>query len=125
MIDAMRFLASPRRREILRLAWRGEIAAGEIHRALGDVTFGAVSQQLRTLERAGLVAARSAGRRRLYLARREALGPVATTLEAMWDDALYQLKLRAELEEGRRGPRPRSPNSTRRRRPRRRAKGRT
>jgi hypothetical protein len=24
----------------------------------------------------------------------------------MWDDALYELKLRAELEEARRGPRP-------------------
>jgi len=31
----------------------------------------------------------------------------------MWDSALYRLKLRAELEEARRGPRPRE----RRRRP--------
>ena len=35
-------LASARRREILRLVWRREHAAGDIHRALGDVTFGAV-----------------------------------------------------------------------------------
>jgi DNA-binding transcriptional ArsR family regulator len=121
---ALHALASPRRREILRLAWRHEVAAGEIHRALGDVTFGAVSQHLRALERSGLLAARTAGRRRLYLARREALGPVGATLEAMWDDALYQLKLRAELDESRRGPRPRSPHTPRRRRPRPRAKGR-
>jgi hypothetical protein len=40
--------------------------------------------------------------------RREALGPVAAILEAMWNDALWQLKLKAELEEARRGPRPRT-----------------
>jgi hypothetical protein len=28
-------------------------------------------------------------------------------LEQMWDDALWQLKLAAELEQSRRGPRPR------------------
>ncbi len=44
-------LASPRRREILRLVWRRERSAGEIHRELGDVTFGAVSQQLRGARR--------------------------------------------------------------------------
>lgn len=105
-MEPLAALARPRRREILRLVWSRERAAGEIHRALGDVTFGAVSQQLRALEKAGLVAVRSAGRHRLYVARREALGPMAAALEAMWDDALYQLKLRAELDEGRRGPRP-------------------
>ena len=55
-------LAAPRRREILRLVWNREMSAGEIHRALPDVTFGAVSQHLRILESAGLVARRDAGR---------------------------------------------------------------
>jgi len=112
-MEPLRALAHARRREILRLVWHDERCAGEIHRALGDVTFGAVSQQLRTLERAGLVGVRSAGRHRLYRARREALGAMAATLEAMWDDALYQLKLRAELEEGRRGPKPRADRRSR------------
>lgn len=106
-------IASPRRREILRLVWGDERAAGEIHRALADVTFGAVSQHLRTLTESGLVEVRSDGRRRLYRARREALGPVAATLEALWGDALYRLTLRAELEEARRGP---DPHRRRRRR---------
>ena len=114
MWSSLQTLGHARRREILRLVWRQERPAGEIHRALGDVTFGAISQHLRTLERAGLVSVRAEGRRRLYKADRRALGPVATTLEAMWDDALYQLKLRAELEEGRRGPRPRSRRTDRR-----------
>jgi DNA-binding transcriptional ArsR family regulator len=98
-------VASPRRREILRLVWRSEMAAGEIHRAMPDVTFGAVSLQLRELSRAGLVSTRSEGKHRLYLARKEALAPVATMLEAMWDDALWRLKLLVELEHSRRGPR--------------------
>jgi DNA-binding transcriptional ArsR family regulator len=98
-------VSTPRRREILRLLWKRELPAGEVHRALGDVTFGAVSQHLRVLERAGALTGRREGRRRYYVARREALGPLASWLEAMWDDALYRLKLRAELEEARRGPR--------------------
>ena len=115
----MALLASPRRREILRLVWSAERPAGEIHRALGDVTFGAVSQQLATLAASGLVAVRRDGRLRLYRARRDELGPVAATLEAIWDDALYRLKLRAELEESRRGPLPRSIHRRRHRSPRR------
>jgi DNA-binding transcriptional ArsR family regulator len=98
-------IASPRRREILRLVWSEEQTAGAIHRAMPDVTFGAVSLQLRSLVEAGLVAARVQQRNRFYRARREALGPVAEILERMWDDALWNLKLAAELEETRRGPR--------------------
>src|SRR5450432_2399308 len=105
--SVLQVLAAPRRREILRLVWDGERSAGEIHRALGDVTFGAVSQHLRQLEGASLVRARRAGRHRFYVARKEGLGTLASWLESTWDDALYRLKLAAELEEGRRGPRPR------------------
>jgi len=101
-----RALATPRRREILRLVWRQEASAGTISRALGDVTFGAVSQHLRVLHQAGLVQLRRAGRQRFYQARPEQLGDLAPSLEAMWSDALYTLKLKAELEEARRGPRP-------------------
>ena len=71
-----------------------------------DVTFGAVSLQLRALDTAGLVEARTEGRHRYYRARRAALGEAADWLEAMWNDALWTLKLEAELDESRRGPRP-------------------
>ena len=100
-------VASPRRREILRLVWTNELTAGDIHRAMPDVTFGAVSLQLKTLLDAGLVEARSEHRNRLYRARRDALGPIGEMLERTWSDALSRLKLQAELEETRRGPRPR------------------
>jgi DNA-binding transcriptional ArsR family regulator len=109
-------LGTPRRREILRLVWDAERTAGDIHRALGDVTFGAVSQHLRLLEEGALVASRRDGRRRFYAARKDALGPLGPWLESMWDDALYRLKLRAELEESRRGPRPRRRRAPARRR---------
>jgi DNA-binding transcriptional ArsR family regulator len=97
-------IGSPRRREILRLVWNEEQPAGAIHRAMPDVTFGAVSLQLRELLKAGLVEARMERRNRFYRARRDVLGPVAAVLETMWDDKLWKLKLAAELEETRRGP---------------------
>ena len=117
MTSLLQALGPPRGREILRLVWDGERSAGEIHRALGDVTFGAVSQHLRRLEDASLLRSRREGRQRFYAARKDDLGPLAQWLESMWDDALYRLKLRAELDENRRGPRP---GRRRRRRPARR-----
>jgi DNA-binding transcriptional ArsR family regulator len=103
----MAVLGAPRRREILRLLRAGERSAGEIHRALPDVTFGAVSQHLRVLADAGLVAVRPEGRARLYRGLPEQLGALLPWLESTWDDALYRLKLVAELEASRRGPRAR------------------
>jgi DNA-binding transcriptional ArsR family regulator len=100
-------LGAPRRREILRLLRQGERSAGAIHRALSDVTFGAVSQHLRVLADAGLVAVRAEGRERIYRGLPERLGALRPWLESVWDDALYRLKLAAELEAGRRGPRAR------------------
>jgi len=97
-------VSSPRRREILRLVWDCELQAGAVHAAMPDVTFGAVSLQLRTLAEAGLVEVRAVGRERFYRARRDALGPIGTMLEGMWSDALRRLTLAAELEQTRRGP---------------------
>ena len=103
--DLLEAIASPRRREILRLIWNQELSAGAIHRAMPDVTFGAVSLQLRTLVEAGALDVRAEQRNRYYRARRRDLAELAPMLEAMWNDALWKLKLAAELEETRRGPR--------------------
>jgi DNA-binding transcriptional ArsR family regulator len=65
-----------------------------------------VSLQLKALLQAGLVEARAENRNRYYRAKRETLGPMAEMLERMWDDALWKLKLAAEMEESRRGPHP-------------------
>jgi DNA-binding transcriptional ArsR family regulator len=93
-------LAEPRRREILRSVWRAERGAGEIAARM-PVTFGAVSQHLRVLLDAGYVTVRRDGRRRIYRARRAALGPFARALEAMWSQGLDRLKAVAEEEERR------------------------
>jgi len=106
-------IASPRRREILRLTWNKELTPGEIHRAMPDVTFGAVSLQLKSLTKAGVVRVRAEHRHRFYKARREVLGMAGEILERMWDDALWKLKLAAELEETRRGPKSRSRHAKR------------
>jgi DNA-binding transcriptional ArsR family regulator len=98
-------MASPRRREILRLIWTRELAAGAISAAMPDVTFGAVSGHLSALRDAGLVDARAEGQFRFYRARRDAFGAVGRELERVWHDALFRLKVHAELEHARRGPR--------------------
>jgi len=101
-------LAAPRRVEILRLLGRSERSAGEIHRALGDVTFGAVSQHLGVLETAGLVSVRRQGRRRIYAVRIEGLRPLREWVEGMWEDALARLARLAEAEEAATARAPRS-----------------
>lgn len=97
--DLLEQLGSPRRREILRLVWDDERSAGDIHRSLGDVTFGAVSQQLRKLSDGGLVTCRRDGRHRYYRAEKDAVGALRPWLEEMWDDALARLKAKAEARE--------------------------
>lgn len=92
-------LAAPRRREILRLVWERERSAGDIHRAVSGVSFGAVSQHLSVLESAGLIARRDEGRFHFYAARRKELGFLGKWLEVMWGEALSGLKRHAESEE--------------------------
>ena len=98
MSELLQVVGSPRRRQILRLIWDQEARAGEIHRAVGDVTFGAVSQQLRILAEAGAVESRREGRTRLYRARKKAFGPLEKWFDEMWNDALTDLKSLAEEE---------------------------
>lgn len=98
----MQLLGSELRREILRLIWTHERAAGEIARCF-KVTFGAVSQHLARLRAAGVVRQRRDGKRLYYMAERQALGPLAAALEAMWADKLGALKKLAEAEQTRIG----------------------
>jgi DNA-binding transcriptional ArsR family regulator len=105
--DLFAALSEPRRQAIVRLLLeRGELAAGDIHRTLGEVTFGAVSQHLRVLERAGALSVRRDGRRRLYRARRAALRPVRGYLDRLWTLKLDQLKVLAEAEDAASAPPP-------------------
>jgi DNA-binding transcriptional ArsR family regulator len=98
MADPLAALASPRRREILRLVWEGERSAGQIA-ATFDVSWPAISQNLRVLREAGLVTERRAGTSRLYRADRKALAPLAGYLRQMWTLEIDRLAQLAEAEE--------------------------
>ncbi|BAL89736.1 putative ArsR-family transcriptional regulator [Actinoplanes missouriensis 431] len=85
--EALRALAEPRRRAILRLVAHDELAAGEISAAF-EVSRTAISQHLTVLKQAGLLTERRAGTRRLYRAQPEGLAGLREFLDTMWSDAL-------------------------------------
>jgi DNA-binding transcriptional ArsR family regulator len=91
----LRALADPHRRQILRLVQNAELPAGQIA-AQFDLTQQAVSQHLTVLKRAGLLAERREGTRRLYSLRSESLEPLRTLLDEFWPDALASLKQSVE-----------------------------
>ena len=98
MEAALKAIAAPNRRTILRLVADEELSAGEIasHFAL---TRPAVSQHLSVLKEAGLVSERRNGTRRLYRTRPEGLAELRAFLEEFWDERLEALKREAEREE--------------------------
>jgi len=97
--EALRAVADPTRRAILRLVRDDELAAGEIAQRFPSMSRPAVSQHLRVLADSGLVDVRSDGNRRLYRWRREGLRDAAAFLDEMWSDNLARLKTAAEREE--------------------------
>src|SRR5215471_5606342 len=98
MEAALKAIAGPRRRQILRLVLGGELSAGEIA-AQFDISAPAVSQHLGVLKEAGLVSERRNGTRRLYRARPEGLAELKEFLEDFWSERLEALKREAEQEE--------------------------
>jgi len=97
----LRALADPHRRQILRLVQHDELRAGQIA-AHFDLTQQAVSQHLTVLKRAGLLAERREGTRRLYVLRSESLQPVRSLLDEFWPDSLARLKQSVEAAHPRR-----------------------
>jgi DNA-binding transcriptional ArsR family regulator len=92
-------LADPRRRAILTLVRDVERPAGEIAAHFPEVTGPAISQHLRVLREAGLLAERRAGTRRLYRARPEGLRELRAWIREFWGDALEDLRDAAERDE--------------------------
>src|SRR6202011_330836 len=95
---AMEAIASPRRRQILRLVWAAERSAGEIASTVDEVSWPAVSQNLRRLKDSGLITERRQGTHRYYKADRRALGPLEAVLRQMWARDLGRLRELAEQE---------------------------
>jgi DNA-binding transcriptional ArsR family regulator len=91
----MRALADPTRRAVFeRVAGSGEITVVELTRGSG-VTQGAISQHLKSLKQAGLVAERPEGRNVYYRARAEGLAPLADWMshyDAFWRERFDTLR---------------------------------
>jgi DNA-binding transcriptional ArsR family regulator len=100
MEAALRAIAEPRRRQILRLVRDAEMSAGEIASHF-DVTRSAVSQHLRVLKDAGLLLERRNGTRRIYRIRPEGLAELRAFIDGLWEIKLAALKRAAEAEERR------------------------
>jgi DNA-binding transcriptional ArsR family regulator len=96
----MQALAVPTRRAVFeRIVLSGEITVVELTRGSG-VTQGAISQHLKSLKQAGLVAERPEGRNVYYRARPQGLEPLVDWMShygAFWRDRFADL--RALLEE--------------------------
>jgi DNA-binding transcriptional ArsR family regulator len=96
MDAALKALAEPRRREILRLVWTSELPAMAIADHFSEVTRPAISQHLRVLKEAGLVSERRDGTRRMYKAQRNELKKLRRFLDDYWTGGLERLRDVAE-----------------------------
>jgi DNA-binding transcriptional ArsR family regulator len=91
-------LADPTRRRVFEKLGSGPKSVGEIARGL-PVSRPAVSQHLRVLKEAGLVADRAAGTRRVYTIDPQGLGVMRKWLDQFWDAALQAFAEEVERSE--------------------------
>src|ERR1700723_3663398 len=96
--DPFEALGDPHRRDILRLLSEGDKPVTQTPPAL-PITRPAVPRHLRLLKKAGLVAERPQGPRRIYHLQEEGLRAVQSYLEQVWGDAARRFRLYAENTE--------------------------
>jgi DNA-binding transcriptional ArsR family regulator len=96
--SALAALADPTRRRVFERLKRGPLAVGAIARGL-PVSRPAVSQHLKVLKGAGLVADRPDGNRRVYYIDPAGLGALRAWLDQFWDQTLAAFQ--AEIERDR------------------------
>lgn len=92
-------LSDPTRRAVLERLRGGPLAVGEIARGL-PVSRPAVSQHLKVLKEAGLVADHAEGTRRVYRIDPHGLGQLRGWLDQFWDRALDAFKAEVERKDG-------------------------
>ncbi len=102
MDAALKALAEPRRRAILRLVWSQELPATDIADRFTDVSRPAISQHLAVLKDAKLLSERRDGTRRLYRANTDTVAELRAFLDEYWTSGLERLRDAAEAEETRR-----------------------
>jgi DNA-binding transcriptional ArsR family regulator len=98
---ALKALAEPRRRAILRLVWSQELPATDIADSFRDVSRPAISQHLTVLKEANLVTERRDGTRRMYRANTGTVAEVRAFLDEYWTTGLERLRDVAEAAEAR------------------------
>jgi DNA-binding transcriptional ArsR family regulator len=98
---ALKALAEPRRRAILRLVWSRELPAAAIAGEFPDVSRPAISQHLGVLKDADLVTERRDGTRRLYRANAQTMAELRAFLDDYWTSGLVRLRDVAEAAETR------------------------
>jgi DNA-binding transcriptional ArsR family regulator len=91
-------LADPTRRVIFERLARRPMAVGKLADGLA-VTRPAVSQHLKVLKEAGLVADRHEGTRRVYRIDPRGIEVMRTYLDRFWDQALAAFKAAAEEDD--------------------------
>jgi DNA-binding transcriptional ArsR family regulator len=94
--EALLALADPTRRSVFERLRGGPQSVGRIAEGL-PVSRPAVSQHLGVLKKAGLVADRAQGTRRVYYIDPHGLAAIRIWLDQFWEDALSSFK--AELEQ--------------------------
>jgi DNA-binding transcriptional ArsR family regulator len=97
-MDTLQLVAERRRQQILRAVWHDELAVGEIAQRI-ELSYAGVSQHLALLRAAGLVTVRRDGKRRMYRADHQGLGPFKQFLESLWAQQLDRLATLAEEAE--------------------------
>jgi DNA-binding transcriptional ArsR family regulator len=100
MDTALKAIADPKRREILRLVWSSEMPASVIASHFHGVTRSAISQHLGVLRQANLVRERRDGHRRLYVANVDEMTRLRTFLDQYWSGGLDRLRIAAEAAQG-------------------------
>jgi DNA-binding transcriptional ArsR family regulator len=95
--NALSALADPTRRQVFERLKSGPRAVGAIARGM-PVSRPAVSQHLKVLKEAGLVADRPEGTRRVYFIDPHGLGALRRWLDQFWDEALAAFQAEVELE---------------------------
>ena len=113
MDAALKALAEPRRRAILKLVWSQELPATAIAERFPDVSRPAVSQHLRVLKAADLLVERRDGTRRLYLAKTRTMDDLRNFLDDYWTSGLDRLRDVAEAAEAaKQSPPPHNPKGS-------------
>jgi DNA-binding transcriptional ArsR family regulator len=103
--DRFAALADPTRRRIFERLKSGPQAVGAIARRM-PVSRPAVSQHLKVLKEAGLVADRPEGTRRVYYIDPNGLGALRAWVDQFWDKALGEFKAEIEMQTSERKDKP-------------------